>query len=227
MVRACRVAGLDLVQPFAVHWYNEAVADAYQLPAYDRRPCLGMLIGNTRALWPRLLTALRADPSLLERDDPIDRYVAAVVNDVCVPMPFRWQCFWAHGSQRIAMQQLAQRAGLAYLSPGHLSVHPTFGPWIALRAAIVVNVDGPSGQAPALAPPCGDCDDRCRPAFERAARTLVEPPTQAAVTPHWRLWLAARDACPLGQQFRYSDAQIAYHYTKDKLVLRDAIDEHP
>lgn len=40
----------------------------------------------------------------------------------------------------------------------------------------------------------------------------------------WRRWLAVRDACPVGRAHRYSDAQIAYHYTKDRGVLRDALD---
>jgi methylmalonic aciduria homocystinuria type C protein len=95
------------------------------------------VIGNTRALWPRFLDAARADSALLEREDPLDGYVETVVNDACAGLSARWQCFMAHGSRWLAIQRLAQRAGLAYLSPGHLSVHPTFGPWIALRAVIV------------------------------------------------------------------------------------------
>lgn len=227
MIGACQAAGLDLVQPFAVHWYNDAVTDSSRLPTFDRRPCLGILIGNTRALWPRFLSAVRTDRSRLEHADPIDRYVEAVVTDACARVSFRWQCAWAHGSRQLAIQQLAQRAGLAYLSAGHLSVHPTFGPWIALRAAIVVDVEGPSGSVPAMAAPCDDCDRRCQPAFARAAATLVEPVNQAAVTPHWRLWLAARDACPVGREHRYDDAQIGYHYTKDKAFLRRALAELP
>jgi methylmalonic aciduria homocystinuria type C protein len=224
---ACAVAGLDLVRPFAVHWYNDAVSDPFQLPTFGQRPCLGILIGNTRALWPRFLSAVRADPARLECADPIDRYVEAVVNDACAPVPFARQCLWAHGSRRVAIQQLAQRAGVAYLSPGHLSVHPIFGPWIALRAALVVDVAGPPDPAPVLLRTCDDCDVRCEPAFARAAATLVEPVNQAAVTPHWQLWLAARDACPVGREHRYDDAQIGYHYSKDKALIRQAVAELP
>jgi methylmalonic aciduria homocystinuria type C protein len=216
-------AGLDLVQPFAVSWYNAVVAEPQRLPTFGRDECLGILIGNTRALWPRFLGALAADPRRLAADDPLDDYVESVVNAACAGLSFSWECVWAHGSRRIAIQQLAQQAGVAYLSPGRLSVHSIFGPWIALRAAIVVDVDGPSGPSPLVAPPCDDCHVRCQPAFARAAATLIEPVNQAAVTPHWRLWLAARDACPLGCAYRYDDAQIGYHYTKDKDFLRQAL----
>ena len=34
-----------------------------------------------------------------------------------------------------------------------------------------------------------------------------------------------RDACPVGMNFRYSDEQILYHYTKNRQVLKDAVAE--
>ena len=34
---------------------------------------------------------------------------------------------------------MAQVTGFAYLTPSYLSVHPVFGPWFALRAAVSVN----------------------------------------------------------------------------------------
>ncbi len=43
------------------------------------------------------------------------------------------------------MQRLAHASGLARLSPSHLSVHGTDGPWIALRAAVVIDIEGQSG----------------------------------------------------------------------------------
>src|SRR5262245_65502167 len=61
----CAPAGLDLVQPFQVGWYNAVVDDAYRLPDFGRRAALGLLIGNTRALWPRFVDALRAEPTRL------------------------------------------------------------------------------------------------------------------------------------------------------------------
>ncbi|MGH8586497.1 MAG: hypothetical protein ACREWE_10055 [Gammaproteobacteria bacterium] len=46
---------------------------------------------------------------------------------------------WARPPRRVAMQRLAHLSGLAYLSPSHLNVHATYGPWIALRAAVVID----------------------------------------------------------------------------------------
>ena len=42
------------------------------------------------------------------------------------------------GEGYVGMQTLAEVAGLAYTHPySHLSLHPRFGPWFALRAVLV------------------------------------------------------------------------------------------
>ena len=79
----CGTAGLDLVQPFAVQWYNDAVGVPYRLPTFDRHPCLGLLVGNTRALWDHFLAALRANPSRLDVRDPLDQFVEAQITTAC------------------------------------------------------------------------------------------------------------------------------------------------
>src|SRR5436305_15058430 len=61
-------AGFDLIAPVAID-----AADA-PLPTFGRAAALGLVVGNTRALWPRLLAALAADPVLAADPDPVDRY---------------------------------------------------------------------------------------------------------------------------------------------------------
>ena len=61
----CAAHGFDLLQPFRVGAYNERVADpALRLPDFSRGTSLGLLIGNSAALWPRFRAALAADPAL-------------------------------------------------------------------------------------------------------------------------------------------------------------------
>lgn len=124
------------------------------------------------------------------------------------------------------MQRLAHAAGLAYLSESQLSVHAEYGPWIGLRAALSVDMPGLSGPTSQLAHPCGGCEGRCRPAFERAIAAITGPSSSTSlaqdVQQNWRLWLACRDACPTGKQHRYPDDQIHYHYVKDRNQLRQA-----
>lgn len=218
----CAAAGLDLVQSFAVGWYNAAVAEDLRLPDLGRASALGLLIGNTRAYWPRFVAALRESPALLDDPDPIERHAGDAVAAAVAGLGLRCAIRGAAEPppRRVAMQRLAHVSGLAYLAPGRLNVHPTFGPWIALRAAVVVDADGPGGPPPALPDPCARCASACLPAFEHAARAAAGDGSPGEVARLWRLWLAVRDACPIGREHRYDEAQIAYHYTKDREILR-------
>ncbi len=227
LVRArCASFGLDLVQPFQVAWYNDEVDDAYRLPDFGRASTLGLLIGNTRALWPRFIETLRAHPLRAREDHPLDRYTTDSVEAALATLSVRWEARGAHEAppRRVAMQRLAQIAGLAWLSPSHLSVHPTYGPWLALRAAVVLDTDGPSVR-PSPAPACDACTQACMPAFHHALAEVGDPVSaHADIARHWPLWLAVRDACPIGRAHRYDDDQIAYHYTKDRRILSRLMD---
>ena len=214
LTTACAEIGFDLVQPFALGWYNDAVAAEYRLPDLGRPHALGALIGHTRALWAPFLAAWRDDTALHAAADPLDRYSETRLAAVVEALPLRAELRFAHAPvpRRPAIQRLAEISGLAPLSPVGLNVHPVYGPWIGLRAAVVFDIEGPAGAPPPVANPCADCVRTCVPAFERAC--LATGPDA------WRLWLAVRDACPIGRAHRYSDDQIVYHYTKDRAALR-------
>jgi methylmalonic aciduria homocystinuria type C protein len=229
--QACAEAGFDLVKPLQVGWYNERVTGTLKLEDFGSAAHLAVVIGNTRALWPKFLRALRRQPELLAAPHPLHSYteqsISRAVSLLGLPVSVRWS--HAGGTGLVAMQRLAQAAGLAYLAESQLSVHATYGPWIALRAALSFALPGPSGVAPELRHPCLGCAGRCRPAFERALQASQSPPGVAggrplgvAVEPSWLLWLACRDACPTGREHRYDEAQIRYHYLKDREQLRRA-----
>jgi hypothetical protein len=183
-------AGFDLAYAFDAH--------AVGVPQLVRQERVGILIGNTRALWPRLVAAL-AEPALAGEADPLDRYTEREIARAFPTAPV----FYAHARYDgafVPFQRVAVASGLAALAPSQLAVHPSYGPWFGLRAIVLVD-----GEPPVRAPialPCR-CDGRCEAAFERALQT-----------PHDRVaWLAVRDACTLAAA-RYSDDQIAFHYAR-------------
>ena len=216
---ACAERGLDLAQPMCARWYNETADPAQRLADLGRPAALVVVVGNTRALWPHLARALAADAELARDPDPVDSYCARVVRAAMAGIAESWLVRFAHEPPHIPIQRLAHLAGLAHLAPSHLSVHPRYGPWIALRAAVVIDVDGPPGPPPS-APPC-DCAAHCMPRFEAALARASATPEHAQVERDWRAWLAVRDACPVGRAHRYDDAQLGYHYTKDRRFLPD------
>ncbi len=195
-IAALAEAGLDLVHAFD----TAAVASERGLAMLaDPTRRLGLLVGNTRALWPRFLAARRDEP------DPLDRYVARAFERV-FPQERVWLAHVAYDGAFVPVQRLAHAVGLAYLAPTHLSIHPTYGPWLALRGVVAL-AGQPVERAP-ITPPC-----RCARACTSALASAMSSKDPAS-------WIAVRDACPIGREHRYSDDQLHYHYTKDRSLLR-------
>jgi hypothetical protein len=186
------------------------IAHAFDAAAAAREPGLerlagdarlGLLIGNTRALWPPFSAAL-ATPELAGDPDPLERYTERTIDAAFAPAlgASGARVLYGHrtyGGAFLSLQRLAVATGLGALAPTQLVIHPTYGPWFALRAVALVE-----GAAPPRAPiasPCR-CDASCLDAFARAQRSV-----------DWRDWLAVRERCSL-QGWRYSDDQIRFHY---------------
>jgi cyanocobalamin reductase (cyanide-eliminating) / alkylcobalamin dealkylase len=200
-------AGFDIVHRFDAHRVaRELGLDALADPA---RP-LGLLVGNTRALWPRFVAARAADPMLASDPDPVDRYTEQTIARVLASLDgIAVFAHRRHGERFLPFQRIAVAAGLAALAPTQLLIHPSYGPWLALRA-IISCPGAPVFDAARASLPCA-CDATCLSAFTRA---------QAATGPDaWRAWLAVRDACPIGREHRYGESQLEYHYTKDRALL--------
>lgn len=210
---ACAAAGFDLAQPFATSWCD-AEPDLH-LPAFAAAGSLAVVVGNSRALWPVLADTLRRAPRRLEAADVVDAWAEEAIGAAAAGTGVAHRILWSHttGAAAVPIQRLARVAGLAWLSPAHLSIHPRFGPWIGLRAVVVFALPAPQLPRPLPADPCGRCAEACLPAF-RAARDAGDGADA------WRAWLAVRDACPLGRAHRYDDDQIVYHYTGDRRILR-------
>jgi methylmalonic aciduria homocystinuria type C protein len=202
----CLQAGLDLHAVTSVGRYNAAVPAHVALPG-DASASV-VVIGNTSALWPHIDRFMQQ--SVTSVHDPVDTYVERVVGQATAHLPSLIDVRYSHqpAPRLVAIQRLAHVAGMAWLSPSHLCVHPTFGPWIALRAAVVLDEPAPA-EVPEPQPLC-DCSAHCLPKLNQAL--AAGQATSADVVEHWKYWLAMRDACPVGRQHRYSEQQIRYHY---------------
>lgn len=205
----CEPLGFDLLEPFGV-------GKAYQqLASFGREPALGILIGNTHRLWPAFVEACRADRSLADAEHPLDQYVThALTHAVPLATSQASQIVFSHvtSPRAFPIARLAESIGFAAISPSHLAIHPEHGPWIALRAVITIDVDGPTTPAPAPARPCLTCSAPCMPALQHAVTASGTPLTSATIAAHAPEWIRVRDACPIGRDSRYSDAQLRYHY---------------
>jgi methylmalonic aciduria homocystinuria type C protein len=219
LATAAARAGFDLVQAFSVAHYNAAAPATERLDDLGRAAlpgALGVVFGNTRELWPVFTSAYAQDAALAGAEHPLDAYVVTRLTSLLAEATSaRSQLVFAHVTtpRAFPIQRLAERVGLASLSPSHLAIHPLHGPWLALRAVAVIDVAGPSGALPAVARPCLGCSAPCLPALEQALLVSGEPLSSAAIARHAGDWIAVRDACPVGRGSRYGANQLAYHYT--------------
>jgi methylmalonic aciduria homocystinuria type C protein len=211
VARRCAERGIDLAAVTAAGAYDELVDAPFRLDAPADATVL--VVGNTRAMWPHLERFVHEHGPMA---DPVDTYVTTVVREATVDVADVIDIRFSHEPppRRLAIQRLADRAGLAWLSPSHLCVHPIYGPWIALRAAIVLERGLERRPIPAAAPVCA-CEAGCLPKL-REAIAAGEPTGNAEMVANWEAWLAMRDACPVGREHRYTDEQIRYHYLGER-----------
>ncbi|EGD72652.1 hypothetical protein PTSG_04387 [Salpingoeca rosetta] len=241
-------AGLDLFKPFNTRWYDAAVAEHIRLPvacgAHDgsgfdwtdsqgqelkdkegskEEGQLAVLIGNTRAIWSPFISALAQSPHPIPAN-PINTYVTRAVREAvasCVPSSLHPVLRFSYDltpGRVLSFQRLAHESGLAYLHPAcHLCVHPEYGPWISLRVVVVLDAPPLQGQHDKEAPmnPCSSAEETAMTEAKAVALAASERHDAEA----WKLWLAMRDACTVGAQHRYTEPQVAYHYTHDLGII--------
>lgn len=195
-------AGFDIAHPFDPAITADDPALAHIAGFGNRR---ALLIGNTRALWSPFVAARAADADLDRDPHPLDRYTEQTIAREFAGAPM-WFAHVRYGGAFLPFQRLAVLTGFAARAPTQLVIHPVYGPWFALRA-VVVSEGNPPSWSPEL--PSYRCSGSCEAVFRSACEST-----------DWRDWLAVRDACAVGREFRYSDDQIAYHYSNAAAALR-------
>ena len=160
------------------------------------------------------------------KPDPMNRWTRRVTSEAVAQATAHGQqalqCLYPFGEVLWPFQRWAKRAMGLQSSPLGLLIHPQYGLWFALRAAIVLPLgeqfedEGRQEQAH----PCDGCADKpCLSAcpvgaysqagFDAAAcrnhLASGKPPDCMA------LGCAARNACPVGAEWRYDEAQLQFH----------------
>lgn len=225
LAAACRAEGFDLFATTTLHAYERRVPAAYQLGLGWPGDRALALIGNSRAAWPHFIAALDEDEALTgplrAHPHPFDTWTIRRLTVALAPAAaHRHELRFAFSGppHHFAALHLAEATGLAHRGPAGLGVHPTLGLWFGLRAALAIDL--PWREAAAAPDLCSPCPAPCKAALDAAlaASTGGGHP----VRDHWRPWLAVRDACPVGREHRYTDAQIRWHYAHDRSALAPA-----
>lgn len=255
---AIRVAGarygLNLVAALPADRYDCAVTPAMRTAAFasaapaphtlDRGnsgPRSIIVIGNGGGDFWRAYSAF-ADrhPGWRDRANPLDDFTREIIEREVVPVVRESgaRCLtvypFMHGGPTLNFIELAKLAGLGGPSIIGVVLNPMYGPWIAFRAALVVDVDLDFPGAAVGFDPCPRCVPRsCIAACPAAAVSLpagwdipkclthrVEVEADCAPRCH------ARVACVLGPEQRYTDDELEYHQRRALAAMRPWYDTH-
>lgn len=208
-------AGLALTGSVEIETYDALVPAPWRSTQLATGAQSALIVGNAgRALWERFC----ASPERALADDPLDAYTRRVLDEAArLVEPRAAIGFYADRREGVYLPlvTLARRAGFG--TPGRVGVliHPVFGPWIAIRAVLLL-ADRAAPSAPALFSPCDGCPAPCVRACHGAVIgaqgvdsaacyrvRLTHPACESACD--------ARSACVVGPEHAYTREQIAHH----------------
>lgn len=219
--------GLNLIGTTTVASYEALVPSEYYVTALLPGAKTLVVTGNGGGqFWEGFQTYCQKHPTYLhEHEHPLDDYTVDVIEKALTPVlvqaeakyrylyPFR---FW---SEPVSFMHLARAAGLAGPSLLGVVIHPEYGPWMALRAAVLLNHELHTEPIAAGFDPCPTCTERaCMTACPAQAISIEKNWDIPACVEH-RLrvttdcvdYCRARVDCVYGREHRYPLDELQYH----------------
>ena len=227
IVQTLAPLGLNLIGTTTVAAYEALVSSQYYVSTLLPQAKTIIVIGNGGAyFWKGFRAYCDAHPNHLEeREHPLDDYTSMSIEAVLTPhlqmahatyrylYPFR---FW---TEPVSFMHLARAAGIAGPSILGVVIHPHYGPWLALRAALLIDQEvSIAPQAPDF-DPCPTCQERtCIQSCPANAIPSVTGWDIPGCVQH-RIQVAsdcldychARYDCVYGREYRYPLDELQYH----------------
>ena len=233
--RALAPFGFDLVGVTTPAAYDALVPPSHRLGSTRLARSIVVIGNGGGAFWSAYRRHCAAEPAYAARAHPLDAFTTTVMETHALPaiahlgaapvvrFPFDV------AAPALSFVHLAEAAGLGCRSLLGVLVHPEYGPWMALRAALLVDADLEATRPAAGFDPCPTCVDRpCITACPADAITpaegwnvprCVDFRTTAETNP-CETRCHARVACVYGRHHRYPDDALAYHQGRAFAVMR-------
>jgi epoxyqueuosine reductase len=238
--------GLNLVAAIPANRYDGAVAPAMrtatfaspEMPAAHRSI---IVIGNGGGdFWHALNAFVDRNPGWRDRANPLDDFTREIIEREILPVvhEFGVRCVtvypFVQAGPSLNFIELAKLAGLGGPSIIGVVLHPVYGPWIAFRAALILNVELDLAGPGIGFNPCPGCTPRsCIAACPASAVSFpagwdipkclthrVEVEADCAPRCH------ARVGCVVGPEHRYPDDELAYHQRRALGAMRPWYETH-
>ncbi len=235
--RALAPFGLNLIGVAAPRDYDAIVPPSHRLGTTASAAIV--VVGNGGGeFWAAYRAHVAADPTAESAAHPLDAFTTHVMESVALPavarlgiraelrLPFRAT------TPPLSFVHLAEAAGLGRRSLLGVLVHPEFGPWMALRGALFVDVAVAAARPAAGFDPCPACPDRpclaacpagavTNPAGWDVPRCIDFRVARGAANP-CEDRCHARVACVYGRAHRYPEDALVHHQRRAFAVMRGA-----
>jgi hypothetical protein len=228
--------GLNLVGVAAVDAYDALVPASYRLHDGCGSVRSVMVIGNGGgAFWAAYRAHVGRHPELATHVHPLDDFTRLVVEEHIATSLARagirgvLRFPFDRDAPPLSFVHLAEAAGLGRRSLLGILVHPEFGPWMALRAALLLERPARAARPAAAFDPCATCVERpCIAACPGVAIAASGWDVERCMTQRLAAEgncddaCHARVACVYGRAHRYPPEAIAYHQGRAREVMERA-----
>jgi len=225
--------GLNLVGVAPVATYDALVPERYRLGSAARAV---MVVGNGGGtFWQAFRARTDGEPALARRAHPLDDFTRDVIEHHALPalsgagvradvrFPFD------DATPPLSFVHLAEAAGLGRRGLLGILLHPEYGPWMALRAAFLLDAPTRAARPADGFEPCATCAERpCIAACPGAAVSLAGWNVERCVSHRLAAdgncddACHARVACVYGRGHVYPPAASAYHQGRARGVMERA-----
>lgn len=232
--------GLNLVAAIPAQRYDVSAAPSARAAVIDPACRSIVIVGNGGGhFWRAFKRHVEGNPGWMERSDPLDDFTRMAVESRIAPAidAAGFRCapvFPFVGGARLDFMRLGRIAGIAGPSIIGVLAHPTYGPWIAFRAALLLDVEADEPGDAVGFDPCPGCAARsCVAAcpvgavefpsgwnVPRCLTHRVEAEPQCAPRCH------ARVECVIGREHKYPEDELAYHQGRALRAMRQYYEEH-
>ncbi|KAK8803437.1 hypothetical protein WA158_001131 [Blastocystis sp. Blastoise] len=228
--------GFTICEPFIIQDYNKLMQQQYYLPTYETNQCFGIAIGNNKDLWKEFIKYIDLHSTLIKESDPLDVYTKEMIeqsmNEVSKTVSnCQYTIRYSYDTnieKVVSMTKIAYISGISAISPkSYLCIHPLYGPWIAMRAVIIINQESTFPPPTILNSSFEDprIEDECGKEVENICKTVLnESNTKYMPRQVWLKWLNMRLKYQYGQEWMYSPYQAIYHYSKRKIYIKKELE---